>query len=62
MANCPTTRTCKFANDRGVDVFEIDLMATEAVLLGFGCETVFWKLVTVTAACFVDCVIVVGYT
>ena len=34
-ANYPITRMCKFANDPGIDVFEIDLIETEAILLKF---------------------------
>ena len=62
-ANCPTTRMCEFALDRGIDVFEIALSEIKAILLEFEWGTAFWKIVAVTAARFVDwvMVIVMGY-
>ena len=32
---CPITTTCKFANDRGIDESEVNLIGTKATLLGF---------------------------
>ena len=49
VVNC----VCKFTNDRGVDVFEVHLMETRAILIGFKWGTVLRRQVTVTAACFV---------
>ena len=34
-SNCSTTIKCKFSSDRGIDVFEVDLIETEAILFGF---------------------------
>ena len=41
MENCPTTRMCKLANDRSIDVFEVVLLDIKDILLEFELETIF---------------------
>ena len=53
-ANCLITEICKFAKDRGIADFEIVLLDIKVILFEFEWGTVFPKLVTVTAECFVD--------
>ena len=45
---------CKFVNVRGIYVLEVVLINVEPILVVFEWETIFWKLVTVTTACYVD--------
>jgi len=35
MVNCSVTRMCKFANDQGIDIFEVILLDIKAILHGF---------------------------